>query len=449
MRKKSPSRPAGQAVPSGTFKVESWPIDRPRPYTHNPRRVPQSAIEKVARSIAEFGFRQPIVVDPQGVIIVGHTRLLAAKKLGHKTVPVHVAYGLTDEQVKAYRLADNRTAQETDWDPELLGLELADLRALGLDLDLTAFEADEIAQLAGEREGFCDADEIPALPPEAATRPGDLVRLGDDHLLLCGDAGSQSDFDRLLGREQVDLFHGDPPYGTHVEPRSANAIAAVKAASGKLGNHQRFDDGRRQAKPTGRVLRAKDRPLIGDDLPAAEYEKVLASWFPNMARVLKPGGVFYLWGGYANFANYPPALAAAGLYFSQAIVWVKDHPVLGRKDFMGDHEWCYYGWKEGAAHRFYGPRNVPDVWHVKKVSSQAMVHLTEKPVELALRALRCSSKPGELVLDCFAGSGSTLIACQQAGRRARLVEIDPLYCDVIIRRFELFAGTKAVLLERR
>jgi DNA modification methylase len=428
------------------LSVEYWPIERLVPYANNPRTIPQAAIDKVARSIAQFGFRQPIVVDDKGVVIVGHVRLAAARQLALTEVPVHVARGLSAAHVKAYRLADNRSAQETDWDAALLGFELTDLAALGLELDLTGFEADEIARYAGEREGLCDPEQIPAPPPRAETRRGDLIGMGDN-LLLCGDAGAAADLDRVVGAEPVDLVHGDPPYGVHDEPRSANAIAAGKAG-GRLGNHQRFDDKRRCRKATGRALRAKDRPLAGDDLPPADYERLLGTWFANLARVLKPGGSFYLWGGYANFASYPPALAAAGLYFSQALVWVKGHPVLGRKDFMGDHEWCYYGWREGAAHRFYGPPNVSDVWVVKKVSPQAMLHLTEKPVELALRALRYSSKPGEVVLDPFAGSGSTLIACLQAGRRARLVEVDPLYCDVIRRRYELFTGHEAVLLER-
>jgi DNA modification methylase len=158
---------------------------------------------------------------------------------------------------------------------------------------------------------------------------------------------------------------------------------------------------------------------------------------------MRPGGSFYIWGGYANVANYPPALIGAGLYFSQAIIWVKEHPVLTRKDFMGNHEWCFYGWKEGAAHRFLGPHNITDVWPVKKVNPASMVHLTEKPVELSRLAIEYSSLPAEAVLDLFAGSGSTLIATEQSGRRGFAMESDPLYCDVIVARFEAFSGTKA------
>lgn len=162
-----------------------------------------------------------------------------------------------------------------------------------------------------------------------------------------------------------------------------------------------------------------------------------------MARVLLPGHAFYVWGGYANLGNYPPVLREHKLYFSQGIVWDKEHPVLTRKDFLGCFELAFYGWKEGAGHRFFGPNNVPDLWHVKKVSPQKMVHLCEKPAELAVRAIQYSSLAGENVLDLFGGSGSTLIAAEQTGRRAFLMELDPLYCDVIVQRFENFTGKKA------
>ena len=211
-------------------------------------------------------------------------------------------------------------------------------------------------------------------------------------------------------------------------------------ARGKSGirHHQKLDLERHpeKAQATHRKLRAKDRPLVNDFISDEAFEALLLAWFSNAARVLRPGGSFYVWGGYANLGNYPLALKAAGLYFSQAIIWDKEHPVLTRKDFMGAHEWSLYGWKEGAAHRFFGPPNVTDLWHVKKVSPNAMVHLTEKPVELARRAIEYSSLPGEAVLDPFAGSGSTLVAAEQTGRRAYLMEIDPLYADVVVARFE-------------
>ena len=188
---------------------------------------------------------------------------------------------------------------------------------------------------------------------------------------------------------------------------------------------------------------ARDRPLKNDFVSDDEFGRLLRGWFGNVARVLLPGRAFYVWGGYSNVGNYPRALAEAGLYYSQAIIWDKQHPVLTRKDYMGAHEWCFYGWRKGAAHQFFGPNNATDLWSIKKVSPQGMIHLTEKPVELAARALRYSSRPGESVLDLFGGSGSTLIAAEQTGRRAYLMEIDPLYCDVIVQRWQQFTGRPA------
>jgi DNA modification methylase len=198
-----------------------------------------------------------------------------------------------------------------------------------------------------------------------------------------------------------------------------------------------------KAAATTKKLRARDRPLANDFLSEEDFNRLLDAWFGNFARVLQPGRGFYIWGGYANLGNYPPYLKAHGLYFSQAIVWNKEHPVLTRKDFMGCFELAFYGWKEGAAHQFFGPNNALDLWSIKKVNPQSMVHLTEKPVELATRAMEYSSRSGENVLDLFGGSGSTLIAAEQTGRKAFLMELDPLYCDVIVQRYEQFTGQKA------
>jgi DNA modification methylase len=201
--------------------------------------------------------------------------------------------------------------------------------------------------------------------------------------------------------------------------------------------------GKARRKQPPRSCVPKTGPLANDFVSEAEFDRLLHAWFGQIARVLEPGRTFYVYGGYANCGNYPPVLKAAGLYFSQAIIWLKGHPVLTRKDFMGDHEWAFYGWREGAAHHFFGPNNATDVWSVKKVNPQSMIHLTEKPVELAARAMEYSSRKGENVLDLFGGSGSTLIGAEQTGRRAFLMELDGLYCDVIVRRWETFTGKKA------
>ena len=421
-----------------------------KPYPNNPR-INDDAVEAVVTSIREFGFRQPIVVDTEGVIICGHTRYKAALQLGLKKVPVHVARDLTPEQIKAYRIADNKTAELADWDYDLLPIELGELQDCNYDLGLLGFDPEDLAKLLdpGIEDGLCDPDDVPEPPDEAITQPGDLWILGD-HRLLCGDSSKPEDVDRLLDGVEVHLVNTDPPYNVKVEPRSNNAIAAGNSsfASTKT-HHQKFDVERHpeKAKPTHNKMRAKDRPLTNDFVSDEEFDRLLHAWFGNIARVLLPGRSFFIWGGYANLGNYAPVLKKSDLYFSQAIVWDKMHPVLTRKDFLGCFELAFYGWRLGAGHKFFGPNNVPDLWHIKKVSPNKMIHLTEKCVELAVRAIQYSSLAGENVLDLFGGSGSTLIACEQTGRKAFLMELDPPYCDVIVQRWEKFTGKKARRVE--
>jgi DNA modification methylase len=414
-------------------------------YPHNPRHN-DHAVEAVAASIREFGFRQPLVLDEDSVIVVGATRYKAALLLGLEEVPVHIAIGLTPKQVKAYRITDNKTGEIADWDYDLLVQEIVQLQQANVDLNLMGFSPQELHDLLDTKvdDGLSDPDDIPESLEEAETRPGDLWLLGE-HRLLCGDAARAEDVDRLLDGAPVHLVNTDPPYNVRVEPRSNNAIAAGLSSFTGTSHHQKLDVARHpeKAKATTKKLRAKDRPLTNDFVSDQQFDRLLQAWFGNLSRVLVPGRSFYVWGGYANCANYPPVLKASGLYFSQAIIWVTEHPVLTRKDFMGNHEWCFYGWKEGAAHQFFGPNNATDVWSVKKVNPQNMVHLNEKPVELVTRALQYSTRPGECVLDLFGGSGSTLIAAEQTRRRAFLVEIDPPYCDVIRMRWEKFTGKKA------
>jgi len=382
------------------MKIEQWNLSDIKPYPNNPR-VNDAAVDAVAKSIQEFGFRVPLVVDKEGVIVCGHTRYKAALKLGLEKVPVHVAKDLTPEQIKAYRIADNKTAELAEWNYELLPIELSELKAADFDLQFLGFSKDELAKLMdpGVKDGLCDPDEMPEPPDEAITQPGDLWILGD-HRLLCGDSGNPEHVDRLLAGATIQLVNTDPPYNVKVEPRSNNAIAAGNSSFTNY-HHQAMDLARHpeKSKPTHKQMRAKDRPLANDFVTDEAFEAMLLAWFGNMARVLEPGRSFYIWGGYANCGNYPPALKASKLYFAQAIIWDKEHPVLTRKDFMGAHEWCFYGWKEGAGHKFFGPNNATDLWHVKKINPNKMVHLTEKPVELAVRAIQYSSRVGENVLD--------------------------------------------------
>ena len=702
------------------MKVEQRKTADIKPYDKNPRDN-DGAVEAVARSIREYGFRQPIVVDADGVIIVGHTRWKAAQKLGLEEVPVHVVTDLTPPQIKAYRIADNKVAELASWDMDLLPIELSELRGMDVDLESLGFSTEELEKMLGASgtEGMTDPDAIPEPPDAAVTQPGDIWVLGN-HRLMCGDSGKDADVDRLLDGARIQLVNTDPPYNVKVAPRSNNAVAAAQA-SGEYMGQQGMDAAIRgvHAHATHEKLRPKDRPLANDFVSDEEFARLLRAWFGNIRRVLDDGRSFYIWGGYTNIWNYPNALKESELYFSQMIIWVKEHPVLTRKDFMGNHEWCqppetkvltpagevpiaslrdgdrvisfnrsssaivgrragfavrttsrpyagelygvvaggrttwatdghlfsvklvpearalwcvylmrrgrwwragktklltswglgikqrldmekgeeawilsvhetnaeamcaeqvvatrygipttfwreyansartdaqirriynqidllslqrsalwaltdhhrrlaypfvtrgqtrakhgrrvpfmvracnllpgamaipvpgadsrdfawapvraldvqgyegpvhsldvephhhyiadglvthncFYGWKEGAAH-YFNPEitNATDVWSVKKVNPQSMVHLTEKPVELAERAMIYSSKPGENVLDLFGGSGSTLIAAEKTGRRSYLMEIDPLYCDVICKRWEAFTGKKA------
>lgn len=426
---------------------------------YNPRRLSDHDLDALRRSLRYFGTVEPIVVNRRsGRIVGGHQRVKAAEAEGIETLPV-VHVDLDDPSEKQLNVALNRIHGE--FDLEKLAAVLADLQTAGADLQLTGFTEAELEELVRGNdcpaEGLTDPDQVPEPPDDPKTQPGDLIILGR-HRLLCGDSANRIAVETLLGDERVQLVNTDPPYNVRVEPRSNNAIAANIAAGGRgssKGNvpseqldrmhHQGLDLARHPEKrrPTGK-MRARDRPLENDFLSDDAFAAMLDAWFGNLAWALEPGGSFYLWGGYSNVKNYPAAMEKAGLYFSQAVIWVKQWPVLTRKDLMGDHEWCFKGWREGAAH-YFNPEitNATDVWSVKKVAPPSMIHITEKPVELAERAMLYSSKRDDNVLDLFGGSGSTLIAAERTGRRAFLMEVDAAYCDVICQRFQDFSGQKA------
>jgi len=435
------------------MQIEMLPIESVREYERNPRTISDEAVAAVARSIESFGFKIPVIVDADNVLIAGHTRVRAARTLGHATVPAIRADDLTPEQVRAFRIADNQLASLTTWDIALLPVELTALQALDFDLASLGFPPAELDRLLGAtpNTGLCDVDAVPEPPEQPTSRPGDVWLLGH-HRLMCGDSASVADVDHLLDGAPIHFCNTDPPFNVKVEPRSNNAIASgnssFTAPKKKRTHHQSFDLKRHpeKATPTSKRMRAKDRPLTNDFMPDADFQKLLHAWFANIARVLLPGHGFFIWGGYSNLGNFPPVLAAHELYFSQAIVWHKLHPVLTRKDFLGAFEVAFYGWRSGAAHRFFGPTNAQDLWQIQKEAPTKTVHLTQKPVELAARAIEYCSQPGENVLDLFGGSGSTLIACEQTGRRCIMMEIDAQYADVIRLRWESFSGKKAELL---
>jgi DNA modification methylase len=427
------------------MNIITVPTSKVVPWEKNPRGVKADDFERLKRQILELGVYKPLVCFQKNgkyITLGGNIRIRALRELGQKEVEISIVRPKSEAEKIKYALSDN---DRVGYYEEQALAELVYPHLAELNLDDFKVDIGKAVELKFIIEDFGpDFDEKANLIPEIddsppVTKSGEIFELGR-HKLMCGDSGKSYDIGRLLAGAKIHLVNNDPPYNVKVEPRSSNAILAARAA-GDMKHHQAFDTARHGLKKRAKVkMRAKDRPLFNDYLSDGEFESLLRTWFGNIAQVLDPGRSFYIWGGYANCGNYPPALKEAGLYFSQTIIWVKEHPVLTRKDFLGNHEWCFYGWKEGAAHKFFGPNNVTDVWSVKKVNPASMVHLTEKPVELAERTIEYSSKKGENVLDLFGGSGSTLIAAEKTGRNSFLMEIDAKYCDVIIKRYAEYIG---------
>jgi len=384
--------------------VEMWPIERVIPYFRNARKMPEAAIEKVAASLRTFGWRQPIVVDREGVIIVGHTRLAAAKRLGMTQVPVHVAENLTPEQVRAYRLADNRTHEETAWDLTLLAVELSDLASMSVDLTSTAFDEIELDRLLPSEDDE-RANAAPPLPLAPVTRPGDIWLLGQ-HRLLCGDATQIVDVQKVLAGGLADMVFTDPPYNVDYEGK------------------------------TSRKLK------IDNDTLGGRFYEFLRDASANMLAMAT--GAIYICMSSSELHTLHRAFTDAGGHWSTFVIWAKHHFTLGRSDYQRMYEPILYGWREGAQHFWCGERDQGDVWSIKRPMAN-LEHPTMKPVELVERAILNSSKPRGTILDPFGGSGTTVIACQKTGRQARVIELDPRYCDVIVRRWQDFTGLKAQL----
>ncbi len=391
--------------------VTDMPVETLVPYARNPRNN-IAAIDAVKASIAEFGFRQPIVVDEKLVVIVGHTRLEAAKALGLKTVPVHVAEGLSPAQAKAYRLMDNRSHENAEWDDELLRLEFGDLKLDDFDLALTGFVSDELDKLLGaeQLDALTDPDEAPEVPVQPVSRPGDLWIL-DDHRVLCGDATVMTDVEKLTDGQLADMSFCDAPYNVDY----ANAVK-------------------------NKAL-AKDRRILNDALGEGFYQ-FLYDACVNLLMVTK--GACYMSMSSSELDTLQRAFKEAGGKWSTFIIWAKNTFTLGRADYQRQYEPILYGWKDGSQHYWCGARDQGDVWFVDKPRVNDL-HPTMKPVELVERAITNSSKSRDIVLDLFGGSGSTLIAAERTGRSARLMELDPKYVDVIVTRWQNHTGQVAVL----
>ena len=393
--------------------IERWPTEKLVPYARNARTHSEEQVAQIAASIVEFGFTNPILAGSDGVIVAGHGRLAAAQKLGLDTVPVVVLDHLTSTQRRALIIADNRIAENAGWDDAMLRIELQSLQEDGFNLDITGFDADALAEImAGEEttvDGNTDEDAVPELSETTISRPGDVWILGN-HRLVCGDATQASSYGQLLAGQRVQMIWSDLPYNVNY----------ANSAKDKL--------------------RGKHRPILNDNLGEGFYDFV----FDALSLMLPHcDGAVYIAMSSSELDTLQAAFRAAGGKWSTFIIWAKHTFTLGRADYQRQYEPILYGWPEGGSRHWCGDRDQGDVWNIKKPARNDL-HPTMKPVELMERSIRNSSRPGDVVLDCFGGSGSTLIAAEKAGRRCFMMELDPKYCDVIVRRWQEFSGGKAI-----
>ena len=380
-------------------------------YERNTRTHSDEQVAQVAESIKEFGFTNPVLIDEDNVLIAGHGRTTAAKLLGLKEVPAIRLVGLSEAQRKALRIADNQLALNAGWDEELLKIELAELQEEDFNLDLLGFSLDELdAILEGPVDADdvdCDDGEIAEPPVEPVSKPGDIWTLGE-HRLMCGDSTKADDIEKLTSSELMDLYLTDPPYNVAYEGGTAEKLT-----------------------------------IQNDSMDDASFRMFLTDAFSMAQSVMKPGASFYVWHADSEGLNFRAACKDNGLNVRQCLIWAKNSLVMGRQDYQWKHEPCLYGWKEGASHKWYSDRKQTTILEFNKPLRNGE-HPTMKPVELFAYQIGNSSKKGDAVLDSFGGSGTTLIACENLGRRAFVMELDPRYCDVIIKRWQDLTGDEAV-----
>lgn len=389
------------------MKIEYLPVGSLKPYEKNAKKHPSEQVEHIANSIREFGFRQPLVIDKDNVLVIGHGRLLAAKKMGLDAVPCVRADDLTDEQIKALRLADNKT-NESEWDFDLLGGELDDI----FDIDMEQFGFD--VSLDDEPQEIVE-DEVPE-EVETRCKLGDIWKLGN-HRLICGDSTSIDQIDKLMNGEKADMVFTDPPWNVN--------YGAVEK---------------------GNAMGYKPRTIKNDFMGTDEFKEFMYNAFKAMNNASKAGCMTYVVMSAQEWGNMMLTLAQNDYHWSSTIIWNKDRLVLSRKDYHTKYEPIWYGWKEGESRLCpLEDRKQSDVWDFER-PTKSEEHPTMKPVPLVAKAIMNSSKKGNNVLDLFGGSGTTLIACEQTERRCFMSELDPHYCDVIIQRWENLTGEKAVLL---
>lgn len=399
------------------MQIEQWPLDRIRPFPDNPRKN-DAAVDAVANSIREYGFRQPVVVDKTGVIVVGHTRWKAAQKLGLPTVPVHVASDLTPEKARGYRLADNRLNEIAEWDPELLTTELASLKELGVDLDSLGWDADEIANLLGTSgiPDLTDADDVPEPAKRATARRGEVWLLGD-HRILCGDSTNPDDVALVMNGREAALCATDPPY--------------LVDYTGERPN----DSG-------------KDWTDTYKEVEITDADRFFRATFANIKAVLAKHGAIYCWHAHKRQRLIADIWSDLGILDHQQIVWVKPTPVFGRVFWHFRHEPCMMGWVQGSMPEHDSNHEFNSVWEIDWEGKARVVgnqHPTQKPVEIFARPIRKHTRPGDTVFEPFSGSGSQLIAAEMTGRKCCAIEIEPVFVDVAIRRWQERTGKRAIL----
>lgn len=406
---------------SKSVALQHWPLDRLIEYERNPRKN-DHAVAQTAAAIKQFGFRVPILAKSDGLIVDGHLRLKAARQLGLATVPVLLADDMTEAQLKAFRLSVNKIADLALWDDELLALDLEELQNLNFDMAAIGFSAEEIAALTPlVQTGLTDEDAVPDVQPDPITNPGEVWLLGK-HRLMCGDATQAGALERLCAQVGVDLLLTDPPYNV-----------AYGGAKGNAANKNKVDGANRNT-----------QTLLNDDLSDTAFRTFLTAAFAAAATVMKPGAVFYIWHSDTESYNFRGACRDAGLSVRQCLIWKKSSLVMGRQDYQWKHEPCLYGWKDGAAHLWATDRKQTTVLEFDR-PSRSLEHPTMKPVALFEYQMLNNTKGADVVLDPFGGSGTTILACEKHGRHARLLELDPKYCDVIIRRWQQFTGQGATL----
>jgi DNA modification methylase len=400
------------------MNIQEYEISKVVPYKNNPR-INVDAVNVVKKSLKEFGFQQPLVIDKDNKIVVGHTRLLAAKELGLKTVPCVVANDLSDEQIKAYRIMDNKSSEYASWNYGLLTKEVTDLLEADYDLNLTGFDEFELKDLGIDIDlGFAEQpltseDDAPAIEENPITVLNDIWQLGN-HKLICGDST-----DLLMESQKADLIFTDPPYG-------------ISFGGGRAkGTTEKGD----KVKAHGMI--------INDDLRDDDLSNLLKDALSNSKMFAKEEAPCYVCFNYKNFVNFEESFEDAGFKVDSLIVWDKRSIGLGMSNYRPQHEFIFYC-KGG---QWFGSKNQSDLWSMSRGNTSAYVHPTQKPVELISKALENSSKKGDIVIDVFGGSGSTVIACELHNRKAMIVDLDPKYCDVIIKRWQNYTGKDAIHLE--